>query len=63
MPLRLHPGEAREPTARRLSRAYDARVSPYEAGYDVMRGYEAAPRPAEAPEPAAWFGGRARDRG
>jgi hypothetical protein len=62
MPLPLQPGDAAEPTSRRLSRAYDARVGPYAAGYDVMRGYEAAPRPAESAEPASWFAGRAPDR-
>jgi hypothetical protein len=63
MPLQFRPGEppvdpvlTAAPSSRRGPA--DARPGPYEAGYDVLLGYEGAvlePGPAEE---VVWFGGR-----
>jgi hypothetical protein len=62
MPLSFRPGE---PMHDRPLRAHpgDARVRPYDTGYDVLRGYEAAPAEPRGPDgEVAWFGGRRRRR-
>jgi hypothetical protein len=68
MPISLHPSRQHDDGAevivrRAAAHPGDERIRPYDTGYDVRRGYEAAPSASSGSRgDVAWFGGRGRVR-
>lgn len=65
MPLSFRPGDPpADPAATRFraSPGTDGRVQGYGGGYEVMRGYEGAPRPRAPRRDAEWHAAQPPER-
>jgi hypothetical protein len=67
MPMQFRPGEPPvDPVLGHAPRHHahpsSDRPGPYEAGYDVLLGYEGAAVERQPAEAVVWFGGRGIDR-